>query len=133
MGRWLIRLIPRAALAAIFIRAGWRGVKNPEPIANVARNNLPIEPPQLATIARAQAGAQLAGGVALAAGVAPRLAAAGLALTLIPVTYAGHPFWQMDDPQQRNQHLSHFFKNLGLFGGLMYVALEPRHDGSQQG
>jgi putative oxidoreductase len=115
----VVRLIARTSLSAIFITSGWRIVRDPHPPqADRAAQELPVEVPRLDLVARAQA----------AAGIAPQLCAGTLALTLFPVTYVGHPFWKIEDPQQRQQQQTHFFKNLGLFGGLVYVAMDaPRH------
>jgi putative oxidoreductase len=77
-------------------------------------------------VARVQGGVQAVGGVMLAAGVLPRIAAGALALTLFPVTYVGHPFWTVEDEQQRLQQRIHFLKNVGLLGGLLLVVLEDR-------
>ena len=44
-----------------------------------------------------------------------------LALTLIPNTIVGHPFWKQEKPEDRRAQLVHFLKNVGLFGGLLYV------------
>ena len=114
-------LISRAALAAIFLRSGVRALINPGWQVDQAKRALPQLPePEL--VARVQAAVQVTGGLMLVAGVATRLAAASLAATLIPVTYVGHPFWKHEDQQQRNQQLTHFLKNAGIFGGLMLVA-----------
>jgi len=75
--------------------------------------------------------AHVAGGVAMALGIFPRLAAAGLAASLVPTTLAGHRFWETEDEQARNQQITHFLKNLGLIGGLLAVAAWP--DGSDSG
>ena len=72
--------------------------------------------------------AHVVGGVAMALGIFPRLAAAGLAASLVPTTLAGHRFWEMEDEQARNQQITQFLKNLGLIGGLLAVAAWP--DGS---
>ena len=69
--------------------------------------------------------AQVAGAAAMALGIFPRLAAAGLAASLVPTTLAGHRFWELEDEQARNQQITHFLKNLGLMGGLLAVAAWP--------
>jgi putative oxidoreductase len=126
--RWLTRLIPRLALSWIFIESGYHSLTNPEGPAKRAEQelgDLPVQPPvPMDVIARVQGGVQVAGGALLAAGVVPRLAAGALAATLIPVTYVGHPFWKVEDPQQQRNQRIHFLKNLGLFGGLLFVALD---------
>ena len=120
----------RAALAAIFIRSGWDVLNNPEMPAKTAapaladiRKISPVTLPDDQTLVRANAAAQIAGGMALAAGIAPRQAAAVLIGSLIPTTYAGHAFWTHEDPAQRAQQRNQFNKNLGLAGGLLLVIL----------
>ena len=66
--------------------------------------------------------AQIAGGLTLATGRAPRLSAALLAATLVPTTAAAHRFWEIDDKEERTQQQMHFFKNVSLFGGLVIAA-----------
>lgn len=56
----------------------------------------------------------------------PRLAAAVLAGSLVPTTLAGHPYWRVEDPAMRRQQRTHFFKNVGLFGGALLVLSERR-------
>jgi uncharacterized membrane protein YphA (DoxX/SURF4 family) len=53
-----------------------------------------------------------------------RLAATALAVSMLPTTVAGHPFWNVDDPVKRHQQRTQFFKNLGILGGLLVVALD---------
>lgn len=104
------------------MRSGIRTLVDPASQADRAAHSLP-DLPEPRLVARAQAGVQVASSAALIVDIAPRLAAAALAATLIPVTYVGHPFWTSEDPQQRNQQITQFLKNLGLFGGLLLVAL----------
>ena len=123
-----LRLLARAALCSIFIRSGVRALINPGWQVDRAKQELPSLPePHL--VARVQAAVQLAGSAALIFDVAPRVGAGALAATLVPVTYVGHPFWTVEDPQARNQQITHFLKNLGLFGALLLVAL-PEQRGS---
>ena len=120
---WLVRLLARSALAAIFLRSGSRALVDPGWQVERATQELPGLPePHL--VARAQAAVQVAAGLALVIGVQKRLAAGALAATLIPVTYVGHPFWKIEDRQARNQQITHFLKNAGLFGGLVLIALD---------
>ena len=121
--RRMARFIGRSALAAIFVRSGARTLMDPAGQAARAQKELPFLPePEL--VARGQAGVQLAAGIALSLGVCTRLSAAALAATMFPVTYVGHPFWSVEDPAQRQQQLTHFFKNVGLFGGLLLIAVD---------
>ncbi|MBV8528929.1 MAG: DoxX family protein [Candidatus Dormibacteraeota bacterium] len=120
-----LRFLARLALCAIFVRSGIQILRNPHPQAQRAAEALP-ELPEPHLVAQAQAAVQVASSAALVLDIAPRLSAGALAATLIPVTYVGHPFWKVEDPQARNQQITHFLKNLGLFGALLLVAFPER-------
>jgi len=114
--------LARLLLAGSFLRGGWRALKDPARAApSAAKLGLP-EPEALVTF---NAVAQMTGATAMALGILPRLAAAGLAVSLIPTTLAGHRFWEMEDEQARSMQVTHFLKNLGLIGGLIAVAAWP--------
>jgi putative oxidoreductase len=128
--RGLLYTAARVALACVFVRAGWDVLQKPEtaakkagPLLSSVRSAAPASLPEDEMLVRANAGVQVVGGLALAAGVAPRLAAGALIGSLVPTTYAGHPFWMLEDPAERTQQRNHFNKNLGLAGGLLLVVL----------
>ncbi len=79
-------------------------------------------PEDPATLVRINAAVQIAAGLSLATGRAPRISSAVLAASLIPTTVAGHRFWEVSDPAQRTQQLLHFFKNVSMLGGLIIAA-----------
>jgi putative oxidoreductase len=119
-----LRAVGRAALAAMFVTGGADALLDPGPRApRVAELGVPLEP-ELAV--RLNGAVMLAGGVALALGLCPRLAAGALAGSLVPTTLAGHPYWRLADPTARRQQRIHFFKNVGLFGGALLVLSERR-------
>jgi putative oxidoreductase len=116
-------LAGRVCLSAMFISGGWNAFKVPGPRAKRAED-LGIPFPVLAT--RLNGLTMVVSGVALAAGVAVRPAAAALALTLVPTTLAGHPFWKEEDPKARTQQRIHLLKNVGMFGGLLILLSKRR-------
>ncbi len=69
------------------------------------------------------AAVQVGAGLLLAAGRLPRVASAALAVTLVPTTVAGHPFWEADGAERRTQR-TQFLKNAGLLGGLILAAVD---------
>ncbi len=126
----LTRRIARPLLAVSFISGGVETLRNPEPRIDKAekvappiaeRLPLPNETDQLVKI---NAAVQVVAGALFALGRFPRLAACALAASLVPTTVAGHPFWEMDEGPQRAQQQIHFFKNLGLLGGLVLAAVD---------
>ncbi|MEV8514916.1 DoxX family protein [Dactylosporangium sp. NPDC051484] len=125
-------------LAAIFVIQGWAAFRAPEKLAEPARpvtDRLepaikalhPSLPTDAETLVRVNGAAQMIGGILLATGRAPRPAALLLAGSLVPTTLAGHPFWSIEEPQQRAAQRIQFLKNLGLAGGLLLAALD--HEG----
>jgi putative oxidoreductase len=122
--------VARIALAVVFVRSGYEVVRAPAkaaatagPLLGTVRSKSPVPLPADEDLARFNAGAQVAGGVLLATGIAPRLAAGVLMGSLVPTTFAGHSFWTHEDPAQRFNQRNHFNKNIGLFGGLLLVIL----------
>lgn len=64
----------------------------------------------------------IVGGISVALGVKARMGAMLLILFLIPVTFMMHNFWAIEDAQAAQQQMTHFLKNIAIFGGLFFVA-----------
>ena len=65
----------------------------------------------------------VAGGLGIAAGVFPIVAAGALAVFLLVTTPVMHNFWAVPEDQQQSEMTS-FLKNVGLLGGaLVFLAL----------
>lgn len=129
-----LRAAGRAALGWVFVFAGTDVLRHPEKPAGTAgwlfeatRSAAPLPVPPDVHLVRANAAAQVGAGVALAAGLRPRAAAAVLVGSLIPTTIGGHAFWRHDDPVQRKLQRLQFTKNLGLLGGLL-LTVDDRSD-----
>ena len=127
------RVFARPMLASMFLVGGYNAVRHPEKVAPRAQavtdrvvpllqRVVPVLPSDPETLTRLNGGLQLVAGTALAAGKAPRLSAAALAVSLVPTTAAGHRFWEADDPAQRANQRNHFFKNVSMLGGLIIAA-----------
>ncbi|WP_432833438.1 DoxX family protein [Dactylosporangium sp. CA-092794] len=130
-----VRTAARSMLAALFVIQGWSAFREPQKLADRARpvtDRLgpgikalhPALPSDAETLVRINGAAQVAGGLLLATGRVPRPAALLLAGSLVPTTLAGHPFWAIEDPQQRAMQRVQFLKNVSLFGGLLIAALD---------
>ena len=113
---------PRLAKALLGLPFLWLGYEAAtEPGGRVAlAEDLGLPEPESAV--RFNGAAMAAGGGALILNVFPRLAAAGLAASLVPTTLAGHAFWKDEDPATRKANRIQVLKNAGLIGGLLTVA-----------
>jgi uncharacterized membrane protein YphA (DoxX/SURF4 family) len=115
-----VRAVARPLLAGIFVYSASTQLRDASYVEQgAAAASLPD--PKLA--ARLHVGGNLVGGLALATGRLPRLAALGLAVNLIPTTYAGHAFWKAE-PEQKQLQKINFFKNLSVLGGLLLAILD---------
>jgi uncharacterized membrane protein YphA (DoxX/SURF4 family) len=123
--RTLIRTAGRFLLAGIFVYSGYGMINNAERYAKQASAALPMVPedPRLPKVLGAT---MIGAGATFALGILPKMSARILALTLIPNTIVGHPFWKAETPADRRGQMIHFLKNAGLFGGLLYVSSDKR-------
>jgi uncharacterized membrane protein YphA (DoxX/SURF4 family) len=127
----LVRSLARPLLAGPFVFGGLDNLRHAKEKAHVAEPltqslsaRFPWFPDDPVAVTRYDAAAKAAGGVALAAGIFPRLAALGLAVDLIPTTLAEHRFWAEEDPTKRAYHRVQFLKNAALLGGLLLMATD---------
>jgi uncharacterized membrane protein YphA (DoxX/SURF4 family) len=123
--RTLIRTAARFFLAGIFVYSGYGMIQNAERYAKTAAGAVPMLPEE-PMIAKVHGAAMLGAGATFALGILPKTSARILALTLIPNTFIGHPFWKSEKPEERRPQLVHFLKNVGLLGGLLYVSSDKR-------
>ena len=97
---------------------GWQQANEPTPRAERARGiGWPIED----EFVRLSGWAMILGALALHVPRLRRLAAFLLALQLLPISYVGHRFWEAEGQAQMQQQI-HFFKNLSIAGGALYIA-----------
>lgn len=131
----LLRKIARPLLAAAFVGQGVDALRRPQQAGQVARpafdglKQLPDQiaakvPSDVEAFARANALAQIGGGVLLASGRLPRIASAVLACTVIPGSAGAHMFWAEPDPQRRTEQRKAFLTDVSLIGGLMIAAAD---------
>lgn len=132
----LVRRVARPLLAATFVVDGVDTLMHPEPRVKAAdalvqqgRGRLPEQmagrlnaDPEM--VVRINAGAQVAGGVLLALGKAPRLASLVLAATVVPATLTEQNFWAEPDPDRKAAKRIAFLKDVGLLGGLLIASAD---------
>jgi putative oxidoreductase len=130
-----LRTFARGLLATIFVAEGFNALRQPErlvqrakpvtdQLAPTLKSIHPRIPTDPKTLVQINGGVQLAAALLLATGRASGPAAAALATSLVPTTFAGHPFWTFEDPEQRRLQRIMFLKNAGLLGGLIFAALD---------
>lgn len=117
-------------LGGIFIAGGLDVLQKPEPRAKLAEPivrqvaaAVPGAPADPAAAVRLNALTHVIAGSALALGIMPRVASLVLAGSLVPTTFGGHRFWELEDPAARAQQRTHFLKNAAILGGLLVEAL----------
>jgi uncharacterized membrane protein YphA (DoxX/SURF4 family) len=118
-------------IAGAFVVGGLDVLANPEPRAKMAKSVVdrvasvvPFAPTDPVDAVRLNAAVHVGAGALLAVGVMSRLAALALAVSMVPTTVAGHPFWEIEDPVNRSRQRTQFLKNTAILGGLLVVALD---------
>ena len=128
----LTRTVARPLLAGIFVASGVEAVRHPDDRAKRAEAvtravatplGLPDDP---VLAVRVTGAVQATAGTMLAAGRLPRLSAAVLAATVVPVTAAEHRFWEEHDPERRAAQRSHLLEKAAILGGLILAATDRR-------
>ena len=126
----LTHRLARPLLAGMFIAGGLDSllhpdskVKKADPVTTQIARLFGL-PEDTKLLVRVNGGVQLGAGLLLAMGVLPRPMAANLAVSLVPTTIAGHPFWKEDDPTTRAQQRTQFLKNASMLGGLILAATD---------
>ncbi|HJW45517.1 MAG TPA: DoxX family protein [Lysobacter sp.] len=114
--------VARASLGAIFFILGLSKIFSFAGVAGwMASSGLPFAKPLLVLTIAIEVGA----GLLLIIGRQTRLAALALALFLVPVTLEFHAFWSADAASFQDQ-LTHFLKNLAIFGGMLLLVDRSR-------
>lgn len=110
--------------STMLVLGGWQQAHEPGGRAERARSSgLPVAD----EFVQASGWAMIAAATALQFRPLRRIAALMLAFQLLPITYVGHRFWEMDEPPARAQQQVHFFKNVSIIGGALYIAATADH------
>lgn len=127
----LAKFTARSLLSTIFITGGLGEVQKADQLSDAVDGLLEKLPEPVRSqisdvdptlLVKVNGATMLAAGSLLALGIKPRLAATVLAAQLVPVTAAGHAFWEKEGADKQGDQIQ-FCKNLGLIGGLLTVAL----------
>ncbi len=117
----IVNTLGRVVVGTTFMMFGYEAAKEPGGRVQ-AVEALGVPQPELAV--RLNGAAMIAGGAALATGICARVGAAGLALSLLPTSAAGHPYWKESEESKRVPQRIHFRKNLALAGALAAYAFK---------
>jgi putative oxidoreductase len=110
-------LLGRILLALIFVSAGYGKIRGFDgTVGYIASQGVPL--PTLAAIGAIVI--ELGGGLLLIAGWKARWAAAAMAVFTVIAAVIFHAFWAAPADQAMNQSI-HFWKNIAIMGGLLYV------------
>lgn len=110
-------LVGRTLLVLIFVISGIGKISKFAATAGyMASKGLPFSEVLLVATIIAEVG----GGIALILGWQARWAALAIFLFLVPTTLIFHNFWAVDTEQYQNQ-FNHFFKNVCIMGGMLYI------------
>jgi len=120
-----LRKIGRVLFGSYFIYSGIEHFLHEKDLAEYAKAKH-VPAPDAAVIASGIA--LVAGGASLALGLKPKFGAASVEGFLAAVTPSIHNFWADADPNQRQNNMAHFGKNLALLSGALALADgESRH------
>jgi uncharacterized membrane protein YphA (DoxX/SURF4 family) len=121
----MIGFLARVLLSLPFVLLGWEAYQEPGKRAQSAAK-IGVPEPELAV--KVNGLTMVGAGITLALGIFPRLSALTLIGSLTPTTYAGHRFWEFDEPGQRTNQRIHFLKNVSMIGGLLAVVAHKKRD-----
>ena len=119
----MIRALARLLLSAVFLQTSVGVIRNAE---HMTAGPEALGLPEPVRMVQLHGATNLVGGLMLALGIKPRLAALALIANLIPTTLGSHRFWEEDDDMGKMSQQIHFFKNVGLLGGLFAVIAAER-------
>ncbi len=131
-------MLARPMLASMFVTGGIDEIRNARALAPAAKPvtdkvtplitsrvppSVPL-PSDAVGWVRLNGAVKVGAGLMLATGRLPGLAALALAVSMGPTTFAGHPFWEEQDPEKKTLQKQQFFKNVSMTGGLLIAAVD---------
>ena len=118
-GEGLFLLLGRLAIAALYLPSGYGKLTGPAGFAGyLASKGVPGPAIAWAVLAGA---IEFFAAAAIVAGFQTRLAAALLCLFTIVAAFIGHSYWGITDAAARMPQYIHFWKDIAIAGGLLFV------------
>ena len=113
-----LSLLGRVLLASLFVPAGFGKITGfAVTVGYIASKGVPLPEAAAATAVSVELGL----GLLLLVGLQTRLAAVGMGLFTLVITFIFHNFWAVPEAQMMMQKLS-FFKNMAIVGGFFAFA-----------
>jgi len=112
-------LIGRAMLGGFFVYNGINHFRQTDALAQYAASKK-LPAPKVGVIA--SGAAMLVGGASLITGIKPKWGAAAIIGFLATASPTMHDFWNAQDPQQRQNDMINFAKNMALAGATLALA-----------
>ncbi|MGZ4814026.1 MAG: DoxX family protein [Terriglobales bacterium] len=112
-------LIGRAMLGGFFVYNGINHFRQADALAQYAASK---NVPAAKAAVLASGAAMLFGGASLITGIKPKWGALAIIGFLASVSPTIHDFWNIEDPQQRQNEMINFWKNMALAGATLALA-----------
>ena len=123
-GEALLLLLGRLAIAALYVPSGFgklTGINGPVVRGFAQYLAAHGAPGPAIAWSGVAAVVEVFGSVAIVLGLKTRYAAAPLILFTIGTALIGHAYWTIPDAAQKAQQKIHFFKDVAIIGGLLFV------------
>ncbi len=112
----LLFLLGRFAFGGFFLYSGINHIRNRKGLAQYAGSkNIPM--PDAGVVASGVA--LIVGGSSIVLGIKPKYGALAIIGFLLAVSPTIHDFWRAEDPNQRQNDMINFMKNMALLGGAL--------------
>ena len=126
-----VLLLGRVFFALQFVMAGWGFHLRQRQMAIGYSKMMGAPAPQLTVVLT---GIQIiVAGVMIVLGIWVDLAALLVIAFLIPTNYWMHPFWKIDDTEQKVMQSTQFWKNTALIGGALVLFYVYQQFGNETG
>ncbi len=121
-------MLGRVLFGGFFLYSGINHFKNVKGMAQyTAAKNVPY--PEWAV--EGSGALLIFGGASTLLGVKPKLGAMAIAIFLASVSPVMHDFWSHKDPQQRQNDMVHFMKNMAMLGASLMIAAHEKEDSAE--
>lgn len=111
-------LVARILFSLLFLGSGFGHFAQSDAMAGYAQSK---GIPQARAAVLLSGALLVVGALSVLLGVYGDLGALVLAVTLVPITFGMHRFWEIEDPMARQTEQIMFMKNIALIGGALAI------------